>query len=48
MRFNDGCINSLSSNKLIIVIVEKILEEKEPEVSKIAEIPEDIVKLGKG
>ena len=48
VRFNDGCINSLSSNKLIIVIVEKILEEKEPEVYKIAEIPEDIVKLEKG
>ena len=47
-RFQDGCKNNLSSNQLTIVIVEKILEEKEPEVSAIPEIPEEQVKLEKG
>ena len=31
-RFQNGCEKNLSSNKLTFVIVEKILEEKEPEV----------------
>ena len=43
VRFQDGCKNNLSSNQLTIVIVEKIPEEKEPEVSEIAEIPEEQV-----
>ena len=38
---------NMSSNQLTIEIVEKIPEEKEPEVSKIAEIPEEQVKLEK-
>ena len=33
VRFQDGCKNNLSLNQLTIVIVEKIPEEKEPEVS---------------
>ena len=48
VRFQNGCENNLSSNQLTVVIVEKIPEEKEPEVSKIAEIPEEQVKLEKG
>ena len=48
VRFQNGCENNLSSNKLTIVIVENIPEEKEPEVSEIAEIPEEQVKLEKG
>ena len=31
-RFHNRCKNNLSSNQLTIVIVENILEEKEPEV----------------
>ena len=34
---------NLSSNQLTVVIVEKIPEEKEPEVSEIAEILEEQV-----
>ena len=48
MRFHNRCENNLSSNKLTVVIVENIPEEKEPEVSEIAEIPEEQVKLDKG
>ena len=48
VRFQNGCENNLSSNQLTIVIVEKIREDKEPEVSIIAEIPEDQVELDKG
>ena len=48
MRFQNGCEKNLSSNQLTVVIVEKILEEKEPEDSKIAEIPEEQVKLDRG
>ena len=48
MRFHNGCENNLSSNQLTVVISEKIPEEKEPEVSEIAEIPEEQVKLEKG
>ena len=32
VSFQDGCKNNLSSNQLIVVVVEKILEEKEPEI----------------
>ena len=48
VRFHNGCGNNLSQNQLTVVIVEKIPEEKEPEVSKIAEIPEEQVELEKG
>ena len=48
VRFQNGCEKNLSLNQLTVVIVEKILEEKEPEVSKISEIPEEQVKFGKG
>ena len=48
VRFQYGCENNLSSNQLTVVKVEKILEEKEPEVSEIAEILEEQVKLEKG
>ena len=44
LRFQDGCKNNLFSNQLTIVIVEKIQEEKEPEVFEIAEISEEKVK----
>ena len=43
VRFQNGCKNNLSSNQLTVVIVEKNPEEKEPEVSQIAEIPEEQV-----
>ena len=45
VRFQDGFENNLSSNQLNIVIVEKIPEDKEPEVSEVAEIPEEKVKM---
>ena len=48
VRFQDGFENNLSSNQLTIVIVEKISEEKEPEVSDISEIPEEQFELEKG
>ena len=48
MRFQDGCKENLSSNQLTVVIVEKILEEKEPGVFAIAEITEEQVELEKG
>ena len=48
VRFQNGCKNNLSLNQLTIMIVEKIPEEKEPEVSKISEIPEEQVELEKG
>ena len=47
-RFQDGCENNMFSNQLTIVIVEKIPEEKEPEVFKNPEIPEEQVKMEKG
>ena len=46
--FQRGCENNMFSNQLTILIVEKILEEKEPEVFAIPEIPEDQVELDKG
>ena len=48
MRFQDVYEKNLSSDQLIIVIVENILEEKEPEVFAISEIPEEQVELEKG
>ena len=39
VSFQDGCKNNLSLNQLTVVIVDKIPEEKEPEVSEISEIP---------
>ena len=48
VRFQNVCEKNLSSNKLTVVIVKKIPEEKEPEVSEISEIPEEQVELGKG
>ena len=48
MRFQDSCEDDLSSNQLTVVIVEKIPEEREPEVFEISEIPEEQVKFEKG
>ena len=48
MRFQNCCENNMSSNQLTVVIVEKIPEEKEPDVSETAEIPEQQVELEKG
>ena len=45
MRFQNGCKNNMSSNQLTVLIVEKIPEEKETEVSEISEIPEEKVEL---
>ena len=47
-RFQDRCKNNLSSNQLTIGIAEKIIEEKEPGVFAIPEIPEDKFELEKG
>ena len=47
VRFHNGCEKNLSSNQLIVVIVEKIPEEKEPEVSEIAYMLEAQVELEK-
>ena len=47
VRFRNGCKKNISSNQLTAVIVEKIPEEKETEVSEIAEIPEEQVELEK-
>ena len=44
-RFHNGCKKNLSSNQLTVVTVEKIPEEKEPEVSEIDEKPEEQVEL---
>ena len=43
VRFQDGCKKNLSSNQLTIVIVENILEDKEPDVSATDEIHEEQV-----
>ena len=48
MRFQNGCEKNLSSNQLTAVIVEKIPEEKEPEVSEISDITEEQVESEKG
>ena len=47
-RFHNGCKNNMSSDQLTVVIVEKIPEEKQPEVSEISKIPEEKVELEKG
>ena len=47
VRFHNGCENDLSSNQLTVVILEKNPEEIEPEVSEIAEILEEQIKLQK-
>ena len=41
VRFHNGYKKNMSSNQLTVVIVEKIPEEKEPDVSEISEIPEE-------
>ena len=43
VRFQNGCENNLSSNQLTVMIVDKILVEEEPLVSRIPDIPEDEV-----
>ena len=48
VSFQDGCKNNMSSNQLTIMIVEKIPEDKESEVSPIPEIPEEQAELEKG
>ena len=48
VRFQDGCKENMSPNQLTIVIVEKILVEKEPEVPTIPDITEKQVTLEKG
>ena len=48
MRFQNGCKNNLPLNQLTAVIVDKIPGEKQPEVSTIAETPEEQVELEKG
>ena len=48
VRFQNGCENNLSSNKLTVVIAENIPVEEEPEVSTILDIPEDQVEKEKG
>ena len=47
MRFQNGCENNLSSDQLTVVTAYEILVEEAPEVSKIPEIPEDIVESHK-
>ena len=47
VRFKDGRKNYLFLNQLTVVIVEKILEEKEPEVSEIAKISWEKFELNK-
>ena len=46
--FQDGCKNNLYSNQLTILVVEKIPEKKEPEVTKISDIPKEKLELEKG
>ena len=48
LRFQNRWKNNLSLNQLTVVIVEKIPEDKKPDVSEIAEILEDQVELEKG
>ena len=48
MRFQDGCEKNLSSDQLTIVIVEKIPEEKEPEVFTNPETTKEKVNLEQG
>ena len=48
VRFHDGCEKNLSSNQLTVVTPHEILVEEAPLVSKIPEIPEDIVESHRG
>ena len=48
VKFQDRRKNILSSNQVTVMIVEKIPEDKGPEVSEIAEITEEKVNLEKG
>ena len=48
VRFQYRCKKNMSLNQLTIMILEKVLEEKEPEVSAIPEIPEEQFELEKG
>ena len=48
VRFQDGYKHYLTSNQLIVVIVENSSMEKEPEVTTISEIPDEAVPLEKG
>ena len=48
MRFQDGCEENISSNQLTIVIIDKIPEEKGPEVFTNPAIPEEKVTLEQG
>ena len=43
VRFQYGCRNYLASNKLTVVIVEKIPVEEEPKVPTIPKIPDKTV-----
>ena len=45
VRFQYGCRNYLASNKLTVVIVEKIPVEEEPKVPTIPKIPDKTVPL---
>ena len=47
-RDRDGCEKDLASNQSTIMILEKVLIEKELEVPKIPEIPDDTVPSEKG
>ena len=48
VRFQVWCKNNLSSNKLTIVMVDKIPVKKEPKVPTNTEIPEEQLTLEKG
>ena len=48
VRFKDKHGNNLSSNQFNIMIVERKLEEKEPEIFAIPGIPEEQVEFEKG
>ena len=48
VRFQDCYKNNISLNRHTIMVVEKIPEEKEPEVFVIPDIPEEQAKLEKG
>ena len=48
VRFQDGCEKNLSLDQLTIVILEKIMMEKETEVSTNSKIPEKKAALEKG
>ena len=45
VSFQDGCEKYLTSNQLTIAIVENILVEEEPGVTRITDMPEEQVTL---